>query len=607
MIFLVVNFRVKMPVYSGFIAVGNNDSLTPPPSTSKVLNAISYNGSNELIFVQDFTNFPANIGHANKIEYKTNVNQLIAAMPTYQTAGPGGAGTNQSSLVFTNGSTSTWSDTSGVAGFDTTGAINTPGYEIVMRQGYFDGSNNAIIVGVNNNTTNTLLYNKGNIANTWSSSSSSFGPGSTSVIRTIASRPGNDNWIVVGNGDYGSGQALNISYKDGISASSFSNASGYNSNWLASSTTLASGFGKVGSSASDGWLIAGNVQDTIQDASSLLLSTYTDGSGGWTAYGGPLFKVSTARWNPRCMATDGGGQWVIGYTASTTSNFVGMIYSNDNGQTFTDSTIDISVTNTGFACYGLAYGTIGTNSYFVATGQMTGSARYSILWSRDGGNTWFNIEYPYSEFTTQGFDVIFTQMDVVCLLKGSKIKTPEGYVAIETLKSGDTILMPNGLEREIIEVPLQTVPNEPHLAPYIIPAGKLGATEDLYLSPTHSVFIDGKFIEAQFLGYKRASLPDRAIEYYNISLGGFRDELLDAQGVTIESLGKPFKGTEKGVVQGKVSVRKDLSKDSIYPEDVRNGLIAKLQQETAFSVSELQDFSDQELRYILLGDYVDNL
>ena len=614
-----------MPTYSGFIAIGNDDSSpTPVYSTSMVLNAISYNTNNEPIVVQDFLNFPiatnpAAIYHANKIEYKTNVNQLIAAMPTYQTDGPGGVGTNNSSLVFTtSGSTSTWVDTSGVVGFDTTDANNTTA-PIIMRKGYFDGSDNSIVVIVNNvnSTTNFLLYNKNDdLTTTWSQISA--GDYSDARILTISNRPGTENWIVVGTGDYGGPDPeINIAYKTGsIGAPSLSPAVGYDVNSLSTSGTLASGFGKVGPSESDGWLIAGDVQNIISDASSLLFTNNLDGSGGWIAYGGALFELGQARWNPRCMATNGDNQWVIGYTASSNSTFIGIIYSNDYGVTFIDAAFGSSIpSNYVFVCYGITYGTIygttGPKNYFVATGQMTDSLtvyqpQYSILQSLDGGVTWDEADIIPSPFTSQGFDVIFTEMDVVCLLKGSKVKTPEGYMAIETLAKGDTILMPNGLEREIVDIPRQTVPNEPHLAPYIIPAGKLGASEDLYISPTHSVFIDSKFIEAQFLGYKRASLPDRAIEYYNISLGGFRDELLDAQGVTIESHGKPFNGTEKPFYE-KVAVRKDLSKDSIYPEDVRNGLIAKLQKESPYTVSELQTFSDQELRYILLGDNVDLL
>ncbi len=618
MIFLGVNFRVKMPVYNGFIVIGQDSSNNTPV----VLNAITDTVSNVLIFVQDFTGISAynnNMGTANKIEYRTTpYNQLVAAMPLYSTAGPGGVGTNKSSLLFTNGSTSTWSDTSGVPGFDTTDANITAGDQIVMRRGYFDGSDNTVVVGLNNvSGANQLLYNKDDISTTWSSILAG-GLASVDFIRTIASRPGtNDNWIVVTTGNT---NGTIIYYKSGIST--FSASSGFNTQWIQDSDTIASGFGKIGAST-DGWIIAGNVQNTIQDASSLIQTSYLDGSGGWTAYGGALFEVQIsitrypARWNPRCIATDNAGTWVIGYSAGMTTgvNPVGIMYSTDYGQTFIDSSFNaffpISTTNCTYECLGLAYGVVDGQGYFVASGIFyqgsTPLSNYSILQSTNG-TSWFPSDIPGSFSFGNGItnDVIYTQMDVVCLLKGSKIKTPEGYVQIETLKQGDTILMPNGLEREIVDIPCQTVPNEPHLAPYIIPAGKLGATEDLYLSPTHSVFIDGKFIEAQFLGYKRADLTDRFFEYYNISLGGFRDELLDAQGVTIESHGKPFKGAEKPFHE-KVAVRKDLPRDTLYPEDVRNGLIAKLQQESPYTVSELQNFSDQELRYILLGDNIELL
>lgn len=606
MIFLGVNFRVKMPTYPGFIVSGDDTSA----STSTILNSISYNGSNVLQYVKDYTNYPANRNNAVQIKYTTSpYNQLITANPA------------NVCIVFTNsGSTSTWNNSlGGLPGFISASDIYGP--ILLLETGIFDTSANTTMVAtVNGNTFNIeLYYNRYIINNTNSWTNITIGLfGSPLLIK----ENNNGNWLLL-NYEVLAIPPTNpftLFYNNG---STFSQVS---TTYILPTFdqvpgTYAMEYGQI-SSGTYGWILASD-----DSARSLWKSgDPTGAAANWTQYAGigsgALFSSAntstSTRWNPRCMATDGNNNWVIGYSAGMNNpggSNIGIVYSTDYGQTFTDAAFGSSISSGFvFVCYGISYGTVGTNNYFVATGQMFDDNTlgnpvpgYSILQSIDGsGAIWEKSDINASLFSTQGFDVTYTQMDVVCLLKGSKIKTPDGYVPIETLKQGDTILMPNGLEREIVDIPHQTVPNEPHLAPYIIPAGKLGATEDLYLSPTHSVFIDGKFIEAQFLGYKRADLTDRFFEYYNISLGGFRDELLDAQGVTIESLGKPFKGTEKPFHE-KVGVRKDLPRDTLYPEDVRNGLIAKLQQESPYTVSELQNFSDQELRYILLGDNVDLL
>jgi hypothetical protein len=596
-----------MPTYSGFIVSGDDTSA----STSTILNSISDGGTGVLQYVRDFTNYPASRNNAVQIKYTTSpYNQLITANPVNK------------SIVFTDtGSTSIWNNSSGgyLQGFISD--IDMVANSLLLETGTFDTSGNTTMVACVNasnfNFNIEVYYNRYIIdnVNTWTAITiGQFGS-------PVLIKENNGYWLLLNYEILASSPTnpITLFYNTGSTFSQVNTALYTIPAFDEGPGTYAMEYGKLSSSTS-GWILASN------DSTNSLWKSGdpTGAAANWTQYtgivSGVLFSTTTTilnlRWDPTCMATDGNNNWVIGYSAgmgNTPGSQIGIVYSIDYGQTFADAEFGSSIPSAYvFVCYGISYGTVLGNNYFVATGQMFEDntlsltvPAFAILQSSDGV-TWEQSNIIAGLFSTQGFDVIYTEMDVVCLLKGSKVKTPEGYMAIETLAKGDTILMPNGLEREIVDIPRQTVPNEPHLSPYIIPAGKLGATEDLYLSPTHSVFINGKFIEAQFLGYKRASLPDRAIEYYNISLGGFRDELLDAQGVPIESLGKPFNGTEKPFYE-KVAVRKDLSKDSIYPEDVRNGLIAKLQKESPYTVSELQTFSDQELRYILLGDNVDLL
>jgi len=82
-----------------------------------------------------------------------------------------------------------------------------------------------------------------------------------------------------------------------------------------------------------------------------------------------------------------------------------------------------------------------------------------------------------------------------CLLKGTRVKTPRGYVEIEKIKVGDSIISNLNLSVKVIEVGkwICSKKSEDLVSKmYKIPAGKLGAKEDVYLSYYHRILINDR-------------------------------------------------------------------------------------------------------------------
>ena len=73
--------------------------------------------------------------------------------------------------------------------------------------------------------------------------------------------------------------------------------------------------------------------------------------------------------------------------------------------------------------------------------------------------------------------------------------------------------------------------------PYVIPAGRFGATQDLHISPAHRVQIaSGEMVEAQHIaGLKQDASVSGTIDYYNLELPNWHSDNMVVAGVTVES------------------------------------------------------------------------
>jgi hypothetical protein len=129
-----------------------------------------------------------------------------------------------------------------------------------------------------------------------------------------------------------------------------------------------------------------------------------------------------------------------------------------------------------------------------------------------------------------------------CYLRGTRIATPNGRVAVERLHAGDLVLTPSGA------APVQwigyrsidcTRHPRPHnvwpvrIDPHAFGLGQPSST--LRLSPDHAVFIDGVLIPVRYLVNGATIVQERAdaVSYWHVELP--RHGILLAEGLTCES------------------------------------------------------------------------
>jgi hypothetical protein len=120
---------------------------------------------------------------------------------------------------------------------------------------------------------------------------------------------------------------------------------------------------------------------------------------------------------------------------------------------------------------------------------------------------------------------------VVCFFGDAPVLTPMGYKRMDRMQVGDTVITPTGTAT------VELISKENHIPffdtnPYVIPKGTFGAITDIRISPRHKVSLDGKMIEARFLGLKQEEV--NYIMYYNLQITGGQNMVVG--GVEVESL-----------------------------------------------------------------------
>lgn len=160
----------------------------------------------------------------------------------------------------------------------------------------------------------------------------------------------------------------------------------------------------------------------------------------------------------------------------------------------------------------------GTDNGYVANGGLvdlvTGGTHYTftvigttangvVLLYSATGSKWLATSTFYSGGTTvSGFD----NAGSLCFLEGTKIATPQGEVAVETLKIGDKVLTKEGGESEIKWMGYQTIQNRigtrADQAPVKISANAIAPGiphSDLYVTGGHAVMVEGTLVNASVL------------------------------------------------------------------------------------------------------------
>jgi hypothetical protein len=134
--------------------------------------------------------------------------------------------------------------------------------------------------------------------------------------------------------------------------------------------------------------------------------------------------------------------------------------------------------------------------------------------------------------------------DPVCFYPGTLVRTPEGEVAVETLRAGDLVLTACGRAAPVRWLGRQTVSTrfaDPlRLLPVRITAGTLGENSpkrDLLVSPDHALLVDGVLVQAGALVNgttvrREAGVPE-VFTYWHIELHDHA--LILAEGVPAET------------------------------------------------------------------------
>ena len=138
-----------------------------------------------------------------------------------------------------------------------------------------------------------------------------------------------------------------------------------------------------------------------------------------------------------------------------------------------------------------------------------------------------------------------TNIYVPCIVKGQKILTPDGEVAVETLKDGDLILTSDN--RQVpVRIYTHTIDKTDNVtAPIEISAGAFGPNmppRNLQVSPLHAVYKGNNLWEIPYAAAKRykgvKQMPFRQeVTYYHVETPNYMTDHLVVEGCVIESFG----------------------------------------------------------------------
>ena len=133
--------------------------------------------------------------------------------------------------------------------------------------------------------------------------------------------------------------------------------------------------------------------------------------------------------------------------------------------------------------------------------------------------------------------------DVPCFVRGTRIRTPDGEVAIETLRIGDSVVTVSGQARQILWIGRRDVdctrhPKPGRVYPVRIAAGAFGGgcpSRDLWVSGNHAIFFEGVLIPARLLvdGVNVASFACARVTYFHLELSSH--DVVLAEGLAAES------------------------------------------------------------------------
>ncbi len=146
------------------------------------------------------------------------------------------------------------------------------------------------------------------------------------------------------------------------------------------------------------------------------------------------------------------------------------------------------------------------------------------------------------ELNVLGYDLAGSGA-AACYVRGTRIATPSGERAIESLAIGEFVLTPSGNARPIVwlghrRIDCRRHPKPCDAWPVRVRRGAFGAGlphRDLFLSPDHAVFVDGVLIPVRYLvnGATIVQEPAASITYWHLELA--RHDVVLAEGLPCET------------------------------------------------------------------------
>ncbi|WHZ34660.1 Hint domain-containing protein [Sagittula sp. MA-2] len=193
-------------------------------------------------------------------------------------------------------------------------------------------------------------------------------------------------------------------------------------------------------------------------------------------------------------------------------------------------------------------------SWIVASPIGGGSDRYFMAIDDGVGDLpdITSIQTRAIDFNPSGDDVKINldqdNLVTACFTTGTRIATPYGSRAVETLKPGDIVWTLDAGPQPLIWVGARghgprTLQLNPHLKPIRIPPGVLGAQKEVLVSPQHCLLwpapsaAEQRLVRARHLaeaeGPVKAAAGTRHVRYHHLMLA--KHHLLVAEGVLSES------------------------------------------------------------------------
>jgi hypothetical protein len=264
----------------------------------------------------------------------------------------------------------------------------------------------------------------------------------------------------------------------------------------------------------NGALFAGNVMGNANGLDLLEFSGVS--TSEFYGFGTKVLNFSN-------IGFDAGAAWVLGGSAA-----------GFDGDTLTGFSVTNTLDVTGLAS-GLAGTTLSADAHGVLMLSESGGGNAHVTFTGEAG-----FSFTLSSDGIGGLDITA----IPCFLAGTRIATPQGEVAVETLNIGDAVLTADGRSVPVRWVGVRVVATRfadtYRAMPIRIRAGALGEglpRRDLLVSPDHAMFLDGILVQAGALVNgssitREANMPARFTYYH---LEAENHELILAEGTATES------------------------------------------------------------------------